>query len=103
MADRKWQIGKVQIIWRHSGKLLKTLVIALIAFSTAALATLWWVRTDIVRQTEKMRTEAAVIVTENQKLEERLKDMTSIQSVLEIAEDELGMVSEDTLLIKPQS
>lgn len=103
MTDRKWQIGKVQIIWHPSGKLLKTLVITLIAFSTAALAALWWVRADIRHQTEKMRAEAAFIISENQKLESRLSDMTSIQSVLKIAEDELGMVSENTILIKPQS
>lgn len=103
MADRKWKIGKVQIIWRRSGTLLKALVIALIVFSTAALAALWWVRTSILRQTERMRSEAAVIIADNKLLEERLKDMSSMQTVLEIAEGDLGMVREDTILVKPQS
>lgn len=103
MTERKWKIGNVQIIWRRSGTLLKALVIVLIAFSTAALAALWWVRADIQHRTEQMRTEAAAIISENEKLDERLKDMTSSQTVLEIAEEELGMVSDNTLLIKPQS
>lgn len=102
MAEEKRKREKVQIVWRSGSKLLKILVIVLIVLSTAALAALWWVQHDVTRQTEKMREEAAAIEYENEKLEQKIEDLGSAQSIQDIAREELGMVSADTVLIHPQ-
>lgn len=103
MANKTWKIGKMQVEYRHSSKLLKTLVILLIAFSMTALGALWWVKTDIERQTEKLRSDAAAVALDNLDLKEKIDKMDTIQGQLEIAREELGLVPEDALLIKPQS
>lgn len=102
MAEEKKKKEKVQIIWRSGSKLLKILVVVLIALSAAALGALWWVQNDVNRQTEKMREEAAAIQYENEKLEQKIEDLGSAQSIQDIAREELGMVSPDTVLINPK-
>lgn len=102
MTERKWKIGKVQIVFGRSSKLLKILVTVLIVFSTAALAALGWAEFDIRRQTEKLRAEAAQVVYENEVLEENIEQLGSVKSVERIAREELGMVSTDTVLIEAQ-
>lgn len=97
-----WKIGKTEIVWRSGSKLLKVLVIALIVLSTLALAALWWVRKDLTRQTENMRQEAAAVYAENEALEQKIEDLGSVQSIQDIAKEELGMVSADTVLISPR-
>lgn len=103
MADRKWKIGKTQVILYSGSKLLKVLVIVLIVLSTAALGALWWVQTDLTRQTEAMRAEAAAIEYANSDLEAKIAAVGTLDGTLEYAKDELGMVSPDTVLIQPQS
>lgn len=102
MAEQKKLFGKVQIVWSRSTTLLKALVILLIVFSMVALVALNWVRASIQKQTEAVRAEAAAVEDRNEVLKERMEDISSIDSVQEIAKEELGLVSPNTILIKPQ-
>lgn len=102
MAERKISLGKVQVIWRHSSLLLKILVIVLIVFSMAALIALNWVRISIQNQTDQMLAEAAALEAKNQQLEERIQNIDSVQTIQDIAKEELGMVTPDTVLIQPE-
>ena len=101
MSEPVIRIGKTQIIWNHSSALLKILVILLLVFSMVALVALNWVRISIANQTEAMRAEAAVEAA-NQKLTERIENKDSQQVIRDIAKEELGMVSPDTILIQPE-
>lgn len=102
MSEPVIRIGKTQIIWNHSSALLKILVILLLVFSMVALVALSWVRISITNQTEAMRAEAAAIEAANQKLTERMENKDSQQVIRDIAKEELGMVSPDTVLIQPE-
>ena len=102
MSEPVIRIGKTQIIWNHSSALLKILVILLLVFSMVALVALSWVRISITNQTEAMRVEAAAIEAANQKLTERMEHKDSQQVIRDIAKEELGMVSPDTVLIQPE-
>ena len=68
MEERKLQIGKVQVILRHSSPVLKAVVIVLIVFSMAALGALMWVQAGLQSQVRSMTAEAAAILDENEKL-----------------------------------
>ena len=102
MSEPVIRIGKTQIIWNHSSALLKILVILLLVFSMVALVALNWVRISIANQTEAMRAEAAAVGAANQKLTERIENKDSQQVIRDIAKEELGMVSPDTILIQPE-
>ena len=102
MEERKLQIGKVQVILRHSSPVLKAVVIVLIVFSMAALGALMWVQAGLQSQVRSMTAEAAAIVGENEKLSQRLENPGDVKTIREIAEEELDLVTPDTVLIELQ-
>ena len=102
MEERKLQIGKVQVILRHSSPVLKAVVIVLIVFSMAALGALMWVQAGLQSQVRSMTAEAAVILNENEKLSRRLETPGDVKTIREIAEEELDLVTPDTVLIELQ-
>ena len=57
----------------------------------------------IKNQTEDLRAQAAALEQENSDLEEKIQNLGSVQSVLEIAQEELGLVSSDTVVFQPES
>lgn len=102
MEEKKLQVGNVQVVVRPTSMLLKALVIVLIVFSMAAMGALAWVQTGLRRQTEDMRAQAVVLDRENQKLKDRLENPDDVQTVKDIAKEELGLVDPDTVLIQVQ-
>ena len=100
----QFKIGrKFQIVFRPSTTLLKIVVIVLIVFSTATLIALSWVRQSIQVQTQDMRNEAKNLEQENAELKDKIEILGSVQSVEQIAQEELGMVKPDTVIINPNS
>ena len=82
--------------------MLKIVVILLIVFSMAALIALRWVHNGILEQTDALKEEAAAIENANQELVEKTENLGSVQSIQDIARDELGLVDPDTILIDPE-
>ena len=103
MKERIQNLRNVQFVIRPSSAFLKIVVIILIVFSTAALLALSWVRQSIQVETEDMRQQAVALQQQNEDLENKISILGSNQSVEEIARDELGMVSPDTVIITPNS
>ena len=103
MAAETTPRRKTKLVFRPSTTVLKIVVIVLIVFSTAALIALNWVRQSIQIQTEDLRQEAASLVQANEDLEHKISILGSVQSVEEIAQEELGLVSPDTVIINPNS
>jgi cell division protein FtsB len=64
-----------------------------------ALLTLSWAKYDVQKQTQEMMGEAARLEQENAQLEQKIDALGSVQSAEQIAQEELGMVSSDTVLI----
>ena len=100
MEERKLQIGKVQVILRHSSPVLKAVVIVLIVFSMAAMGALMWGQAGMQKQIRGMTAEAAAIVAENEKLSWRMENPGDLKTIRGIAEEELGLVTPDTVLIE---
>ena len=67
--------------------------------SMVALLTLSWAKYDVQKQTQEMMGEAARLEQENAQLEQKIDALGSVQSAEQIAQEELGMVSPDTVLI----
>ena len=100
MEERKLRIGKVQVILRHSSPVLKAVVIVLIVFSMAAMGALMWVQAGMQKQIRGMTAEAAAIVAENEKLSWRMANPGDLKTIRGIAEEELDLVTPDTVLIE---
>ncbi len=102
MEEKKLQIGDVQVVMKPTSMLLKALVILLIVFSMAAMGALAWVQAGLRRQTEDMRAQAIVLDRENEKLRQRMENPDDVQTITDIAREELGLVDPDTVLIELQ-
>lgn len=93
----------IKVVVRPSSPLLKIIVILVIVFAMAALLALSWVRASILARTEDLRAEAAGLEYANEELEDKISDLGGVQSVQDIAENELGYGNPDTILIDPTS
>ena len=103
MKARTKTVRNVQFVIRPSSPLLKIVVTVLIVFSMAALIALSWVRQSIQVKTEDMRQQAVALQQQNEDLENKIDMLGSVQSVEQIAQDELGLVKPDTVIITPNS
>ena len=102
MNPNKQPKPKLQVVVRSSSVALKIAVTVLIVFSMAALAALAWVRGSIRGQVENLRQEAAAIEQENRELQDKIDNLGSVQSVQDIAREELGLVDPNTIMIQPE-
>ena len=93
---------KLRLVMRSGSTALKIVMVVLIVFSMAALTALAWVRGSIRSQVEDLRQEAAALEQENRELQEKIDALGSVQSVQDIAQEELGLVNPDTILIQPE-
>ena len=102
MEEKKFTIKNVQLILRPNLPALKILVIVLVVCSMAALIALGWVQYRLSAQTEQLRQKAAALEQENADYAAKIADLGSLESVEEIAREELGLVRPDTIYIKPE-
>ena len=92
-------LSRIKIEYRRSRPLTKMVAVAAIVLSMVALLTLSWAKYDVQKQTQEMMGEAARLEQENAQLEQKIDALGSVQSAEQIAQEELGMVSPDTVLI----
>ena len=102
MAEKKNPFRNVQVVYHRSKPLTKVVVIAAIVLSIAALVTLRWTQNEIAAETQDLRQEAAGLEQENADLQEKIDGLGSVQSVMDIAQEELGLVDPDTIIIQPE-
>ncbi len=100
MVQFKNPFQNIKVVYRRSKPLTKVVVIAAIVLSMAALITLRWTLNDIQKQTQDMKAEAARLEQENAELEDKIDQLGSVQSAMDIAQEELGLVDPDTVVIE---
>ncbi len=102
MEEKKNPLRNVKVEVRPTSPMLKIVLILLIVFSMLALIALRWVHNGILEETQNLKDEAAAIEEQNRDLTEKAADPNSIQSIEDIAREELGLVDPDTVIIEPQ-
>ena len=101
--EKKNPLKNVKVITRPSPPALKIILIVLIILSMAALVTLRLVHNGLQEEIQKQKDLAADYEHENSVLDEKMKDPDSVENIIDIAQEELGLVDPDTILIEPQS
>ena len=102
MAEKKNPLKNVQIAVRPSPAALKIALIVLILLSMAALFALRWVHTGILAETENLKDKASALEEANTDLQQKTQEIGSVQSIQDIAKEELGLVDPDTIILSPQ-
>ena len=103
MEQKRNPLQKVKVEVRPTAPILKIILIVLIAFSILAMIALRWVHNGILEETRNLKDEAAAVEQANENLKEKKDNLGSVQSVQEIAQEELGLVDPDTIILEPQS
>ena len=99
MAKKSTQSKYVKVEVRPASHILKIILILLILFSIVALIALRWVHNGILTQIDELKDEAAGLEYANEVLDQKTEELGSVQSIQDIAKEELGLVDPDTILI----
>ena len=102
MAEKKNPLKNVKIAVRPSPAALKIVLIVLILLSMAALFALRWVHTGILAETENLKDKASALEEANTDLQQKTAEIGSVQSVQDIAKEELGLVDPNTVILNPK-
>ena len=102
MAQKNTPPKAVKVEVRPASNILKILLIVLIVFSIVALVALRWVHNGILTEIADLKEEASGLEHANEVLEQKTEELGSVQSIQDIAQEELGLVDPDTVLIDPE-
>ena len=102
MANTNTPPKKVKVEIRPASNILKIILILLILFSIGTLVALRWVHTGNRNQIDELKDEASGLEYANEVLEQKTEELGSVQSIQDIAKEELGLVDPNTVLIDPE-
>jgi len=103
MAERRSPFHNIKVVVRPAPRKLRIVLILLILACTITLAALGTVLYCIESQTQAALDQAAELEHENAELEDKIGDLGSADSIQDIAQEELGLVDPDTVIINPNS
>ena len=102
MATIKEFLSRIRLTYRRTNNVTK---IAVAAAIIACMVTLIVLGASILtpkNRTEDLRQKAAVLEEANRKLNEKISDLGTDKSTVEIAEEELGLVQPGTVVIQTE-
>ena len=102
MADLDKFFSKFQLVKVRSRKLTIIAVVIAVVLSMGALAALHISRISLENRTEDLRDQAAHLEAENAELLEDIDQVDSIHGIVEIAEEELGLVQPDAVFYQTE-
>lgn len=101
MTSHKNLFSRFRLVYRRSSLLVKCVVLAAIVLPMVALLTLHMCITEVRAQTNDLRQQAAVLEQENQKLEQNIAQLDTVQGIRQIAAEMLGLVDPDAVFFRP--
>ena len=102
MAQKSTPPKKVKVEVRPASNILKIILTILILFSIVALIALRWVHNGILTQIDDLKDEASELEHANEVLDQKTQELGSVQSIQDIAQEELGLVDPNIIVIDPE-
>ena len=102
MAQKFTPHKHVKVEVRPASNILKIILILLILSSVVALIALRWVHNGILTEIADLKDEASGLEYANQELDRKTEELGSVQSIQDIAQEELGLVDPNTILVEPE-
>ena len=101
MKKRANPLSKIKLVYRPGKTPIKLALLGVIVLSTVALVTLHAAIENGRDRLESSTAQAAKLEQENSDLEQKQNNLGSMGSILDIAEEELGLVDPDTVVYVP--
>jgi cell division protein FtsB len=95
--------SRFQFVYQRTRNITKIVVILALVLCTGALITLRLATMDLENRTGKLYDRAVALDQENEELREDINKLGSVQSVVEIAEEELGLVQPGTVIYQSET
>lgn len=95
-------IGKVKLGFKRSSTLTKVVVLLVLVLSIAALLTMTLAISAAKDQTEALYAEGQELLSEKSRLERYIEELGTIPAIIRIAQEELGLVDPDSIIIQPE-
>ena len=102
MAKSDNFFSKFRLVKVRSRKLTIIMLAVAIVLSMGALAALHLSMISLKNKTEDLRKQAIHLEAENQELKEDIEEVDSIHGIVEIAEEQLGLVQPDTIIFQTE-
>ena len=94
-------LKKIKFIPRRGSLLAKAVLLSVVVFSTAAMLAMNTALVESRQRAEDLRQNAMALEQEQQDLQNRIEDLGTDEAVRQIAQEELGLVDPDTVIIIP--
>lgn len=102
MAEPNNPTPPARFTFRRSSPMTRIALIAAIVLFIAALLALGSRIIYTRTQAELLRSQAAALEQENSQLAEDIEDMGSVDGIMRIAQEALGLVDPDTIIFTPE-
>ena len=93
-------LSRFQLQYRRTTTLHKVVVAAAVLLSSVTLLTLRFVHMDAQARAAELRHQVAVQEQQNDELRQDIAELGTADSIREIAQEELGLVDPDTIIIE---
>ena len=103
MAKIKEKLKLIKLRLRPSPRSTKIMLIVAILFAMTALIALRIQINKLESREAELLDKAAALEQDNRNLKENIGILGSVQSIIQIARDELGLVDPDTVILEPES
>ena len=94
--------SRVRLVYKRSKPLTKIVVLCAIVLSMVTLLALRQQLLDAQTLKDTLKDQASQLEQENGQLKDKIDSLGSIDSVEDIAKEELGLVDPDTVIIDPE-
>ncbi len=95
-------LSSIRLVYKKTSTLTKIVVSTALVLSMAALLMLHGAIDATRNETEELRQQAIALEQEQQQLEQYQKEKGTIQEVIRIAMERLGLVEPDSVVIQPE-
>ena len=95
-------LGTINFKYRRSSKITKIVVLTTVVLSIAALVMLGFAITATRNATEQLRQEAIGLEQEQSRLELYIQELGTIQGIIRLAQEKLGLIEPDSVIIQPE-
>ena len=94
-------LRKIKFMPRRGSLLGKAVLLSVVVFSTATMLVMGSAVAQSRQRAEDLRQSALALEQEQQDLQNRINDLGTDEAVRQIAQEELGLVDPDTVIIIP--
>ena len=102
MAELKEFLSRIKFVYRRTSNITKLIVTVAIILCMTTLIALRFSTTALENRIEDLRNKAGMLEEENSELEQKIDELGSVKSVVEIAEEELDLVQPGAVAIQSE-